>query len=126
MKFDFCRVILLAAIAPVLTFAPQFTPSASAQSVTAKSCVADVIGADVGSLVNIRSGPGLEFSVIGAVTVGNRVIVVNDDQDKSGVPSTFMRRKDSKGNFWYNTKRFRQSEYTGWMREDFLSLRCPQ
>lgn len=126
MKLDFCPIILLAAVSPLLTFSPQFTPNASAQSVTAKSCVADVIGDDIGSLVNIRSGPGVEYKVIGAVTVGNLVIVANDDQSNTVSTTVPMTRRDKEGYLWFNTSRFRQSPYRGWMRSDFLRLKCPQ
>lgn len=116
--------LILAEIAALITFVLQFSASASAQSVTDKSCVADVIGEDIGSQVNIRSGAGTIFSVIGTVSVGNRVIVVNDDQDKSGVVSPF-KRTDSQGDVWYLTTRLRQSPYKGWIRADFLKLNCP-
>lgn len=116
--------LLLAGIATLGSVAPQLTASASAQSITDKSCVADIIGEDIGSQVNIRSGAGTIFNVIGTVSVGNLVIVANDDRDKSGV-ITPLSRKDSEGKTWYLTTRFRASPYKGWIREDFLKLRCP-
>jgi hypothetical protein len=116
--------LLLADIAALAIFAPQFTSSVNAQSITDKSCVADIIGDDIGSQVNIRSGAGTIFSVVGTVSVGNLVIVANDDQEKSGVISP-LSRKDSQGDVWYLTTRYRASEYKGWIRSDFLRLRCP-
>jgi Bacterial SH3 domain len=124
MKSVKSRSLIFAAIASLFTLSPQLTSSAIAQSITDKSCVADVIGENIGSQVNIRSGAGSIFNVIGTVSVGNLVIVVNDDQDRSGVVSPFS-RKDSQGNVWYLTTRFRASEYKGWIRSDFLRLRCP-
>jgi Bacterial SH3 domain len=124
MKSVKSRYLIFAAIASLLPILPQLTSSATAQSITDKSCVADVIGDDVGSQVNIRSGAGSIFNVIGTVSVGNLVIVANDDQDKSGVVTPLSRR-DTQGNVWYLTTRFRASEYKGWIREDFLRLRCP-
>lgn len=116
--------LILAATSTLITFTPQFAPKAIAQSVTAQSCVADIIGEDIGSQVNIRSGAGTIFNVIGTVSVGNLVIVVNDDQDKSGIVSP-LRRTDSQGDDWYLTTRLRQSPYKGWIRADFLQLKCP-
>lgn len=123
MKPIICA-LFLAPITTLAVFSTQFTDMASAQSVTAKSCVADVIGQDIGSQVNIRSGAGTIFNVIGTVSVGNLVIVANDDQDKSRVIAP-LSRKDSEGKTWYLTTRFRASPYKGWMREDFLKLKCP-
>ncbi len=116
--------LILAEIATLATFASQFTSSASAQSITDKSCVADIIGNDIGSQVNIRSGAGTIFNVIGTVSVGNLVIVANDDRDKSGVVAP-LSRQDSQGDVWYLTTRFRASEYKGWIRADFLRIKCP-
>ena len=124
MKSVQSRSLIFAAIASLFTLSPQLTSGAIAQSITDKSCVADIIGEDIGSQVNIRSGAGSNFSVVGTVSVGNLVIVVNNDQDRSGVVSPFSRR-DNQGNIWYLTTRFRGSEYKGWIREDFLRLRCP-
>jgi len=115
---------MVAEILTLATFVPQFTFSAGAQSITDKSCVADILGEDIGSQVNIRSGAGTIFSVIGTVSVGNLVIVANDDRDTSGVVSP-LSREDSQGDVWYLTTRLRASEYKGWIRSDFLRLRCP-
>lgn len=118
-----CAIVFVE-IASLAIFAPQLTNSASAQSITDKSCVADIVGEDIGSQVNIRSGAGSIFSVVGTVSVGNLAIVANDDQNTSRVVSP-LSRKDSEGNVWYLTTRFRASEYKGWIRSDFLKLRCP-
>ena len=118
-----CTFILVE-IATLAIFAPQLTQSASAQSITDKSCVADIVGEDIGSQVNIRSGAGSIFSVVGTVSVGNLVIVANDDQNKSSVVSP-LSRKDSEGNVWYLTTRLRASPYKGWIKADFLRLKCP-
>ena len=67
--------LMVAEILSLSTFFPQFISSASAQSITDKSCVADILGEDIGSQVNIRSGAGTIFSVIGTVSVGNLAIV---------------------------------------------------
>ncbi|MCC3456748.1 SH3 domain-containing protein [Microcoleus sp. PH2017_08_TRC_O_A] len=117
-------VFVFVEIATLTIFAPQITKSVSAQSITDKSCVADIVGEDIGSQVNIRSGAGSIFSVVGTVSVGNLVIVANDDQNKSAVVSP-LSRKDSEGNVWYLTTRLRASEYKGWIKADFLKLRCP-
>jgi Bacterial SH3 domain len=115
---------IFADIAALATLAAQFTFSASAQSITDKSCVADIIGKDIGSQVNIRSGAGTIFNVIGTVSVGNLVIVANDDRETSDIVSP-LSRQDSQGDVWYLTTRFRASEYKGWIRADFLRLKCP-
>jgi hypothetical protein len=118
-------VLILLKIASLAIFVTPFTPrSAIAQSITDKSCVADILGEEIGSQVNIRSGAGSIFSVVGTVSVGNLVIVANDDQNKSSVVSP-LSRKDTEGNVWYLTTRLRASEYKGWIRADFLRLRCP-
>ena len=124
MKSVQSRSLIFAAIASFLTLSPQLTSTAIAQSITDKSCVADIIGDNIGSQVNIRSGAGSIFNVIGTVSVGNLVIVANDDQNQSRVVSPLSRR-DTQGNIWYLTTRFRASEYKGWIRADFLRLRCP-
>jgi hypothetical protein len=116
--------IVIAEIATLAIFAPQLKSSVSAQSITDKSCVADILGEDIGSQVNIRSGAGTIFNVVGTVSVGNLVIVANDDRDKSGVVSP-LSRQDSQGDVWYLTTRYRASEYKGWIRADFLQLKCP-
>ncbi|MBD2176186.1 SH3 domain-containing protein [Pseudanabaena sp. FACHB-1998] len=123
MKSQKICSLLFTEIAVLTTFATQIPP-ANAQSITDKSCIADIIGEDMGSQVNIRSGAGTIFDVIGTVSVGNLVIVANDDQEKSGVVAP-LSRKDSEGKVWYLTTRFRASPYKGWIREDFLKLRCP-
>lgn len=115
---------MVATIAPLITLIPQFTPKLQAQSINSRSCVADVIGDDIGSQVNIRSGPGLNFEVIGTVSVGNLVIIANDNTNRSRHISTLVRR-DNQNNRWYMVSRFRASEDRGWMRADFLSLKCP-
>lgn len=125
MKSAKASFLLLVVTASLTTFVLQFRSNASAQSINAQSCIADIVGEDIGSQVNIRSGAGTIFNVVGTVSVGNRVIVVNDDQEKSGVVSPFV-RTDSQGDVWYLTTRFRASEYKGWIRADFLKITCPQ
>ncbi|TAG75982.1 MAG: hypothetical protein EAZ23_01165 [Oscillatoriales cyanobacterium] len=89
--------VFLLEIATIAIFAPQLTKSAIAQSITDKSCVADIVGEDIGSQVNIRSGAGSIFSVVGTVSVGNLVIVANDDQNKSAVVSPLSWRSKRGG-----------------------------
>ncbi|WP_181016239.1 hypothetical protein [Pseudanabaena sp. BC1403] len=52
------------------------------------------------------------------------MIVANDDRETSGVVSP-LSRQDSQGDVWYLTTRFRASDYKGWIRADFLRLKCP-
>ena len=116
--------LAIAAIAALIPLSPQFTSRVNAQSISSRSCVADVVGNDIGSQVNIRLGPGLDFEVVGTVSVGNLVIIAEDDTNRSRHTSTMLRR-DNQGKLWYMVSRLRSSEYRGWMRSDFLSLRCP-
>jgi hypothetical protein len=124
MKSIKITFLAIAAIAPLIALSPQFISRANAQSISSRSCVADVVGIDIGSQVNIRSGPGLDFEIVGTVSVGNLVIIAEDDSNRSRHTSTMLRR-DNQGKLWYMVSRLRNSEYRGWMREDFLSLRCP-
>jgi hypothetical protein len=124
MKSIKITFLAIAAIAPLIALSPQFTSKVNAQSISSRSCVADVVGKDIGSQVNIRSGPGIDFEIVGTVSVGNLVIIAEDDSNRSRHTSTLQRR-DNQENRWYMVSRLRSSEYRGWMREDFLSLRCP-
>ncbi len=121
MRITFLAIV---AIVPLISLSPSFTSRVNAQAITSRSCVADVVGNDIGSQVNIRSGPGLDFEIVGTVSVGNLVIIAEDDSNRSRHTSTMMLR-DNQGKLWFMVSRLRNSEYRGWMRDDFLSLRCP-
>lgn len=112
------------AIASMLIAIASPISASNAQSITDRSCAAHVIGQHVGTQVNIRNGAAIDFDVVGTVSVGNLVIVVNDDQHP-GAQVMPLSRRDDHGQIWYMTARYRASEYRGWMRSDFLLLKCP-
>ncbi|WP_434686505.1 SH3 domain-containing protein [Pseudanabaena minima] len=69
--------ILSAIIVPLISFAPNFTAIANAQSDTPRAfrgrCVAEILGQEKGSRVNMRSAPGVDSEIVGYVLVGQRV-----------------------------------------------------
>jgi SH3-like domain-containing protein len=103
--------ILVTAIAPFLALSMQFTPSASAQSLS--ECTVGIIGDTPGSRVNLRTGGGTEYSVSAYLLVGQSAIILNDNYDRR------MIREDSEGYNWYYIE-YQLNGTRGWIREDFL------
>ena len=92
------------------------------------NCAATIRGR---STVNLRSGPGTNFAIIGTVAPRSTVIVLNDAKELSE-PSP-LRQTDRQGNHWYMVTRSRADQNDGivppnrraWIREDALSFSCP-
>lgn len=103
--------ILVAAIAPLITLVPQFTSIATAQ--VRGSCNVEIVGRERGSRVNMRSGPGVQFDIVGYVLVGQRVNVLRYDRGASVVDNQQM--------IW-NYVEYIPSQTRGWIRRDFLDV----
>ena len=66
--------ILPAIIVPFISLAPNLTAIADAQSIVRnKRCNIEVTGLEEGSQVNMRSGAGVEYEIVGYVLVGQKV-----------------------------------------------------
>lgn len=92
------------------------------------NCAATIRGR---STVNLRSGPGTNFPVIGTIAPRSTVIVLNDANERSE-PSP-LRQTDRQGRHWYMVTRSRADQPDGtvpanrraWIHEDALSFSCP-
>jgi hypothetical protein len=107
--------ILVTAIAPFLALSMQFTPSASAQSLS--NCNVEIIGRSRGSQVNLRDGAGTEYKRIAYVLVGQYINMLNDPSGSR------YRRRDSEGMTWYYVE-YEPSGTRGWIREEYISPQC--
>jgi hypothetical protein len=112
--------IQVAIIAPLITLVPQFTPIANAQSdsqIVRGRCNADIVGLEEGTRVNMRSGPGVEFDIVGYVLVGQRV---NRLRYEIGAA---VRESDGEGVSWDYVE-YVPSRAKGWIANRFLGSRC--
>lgn len=112
--------ILAAIIAPLITLAPTFTPIANAQSdsqIVRGRCNLDIVGLEEGSQVNMRSGPGVEFDIVGYVLVGQRV---NGLRYEIGAA---VRESDGEGVYWDYVE-YIPSRTRGWIAKPFLGSKC--
>lgn len=109
--------ILVAAIAPLITLVPQFTSIANAQSFVRGGCNAAIVGSETGSRINMRSGPGVEFDLVGYVLVGQQVNRLRYDGGAGVI------ERDNQGIRWSYVE-YIPSQTRGWIREDFLGSRC--
>jgi len=112
--------ILVAIIAPLVTLVPQFTPIASAQSdseIVRGRCNVDIVGLEKGSRVNMRSGPGVEFDIVGYVLVGQRV---NGLRYEIGAA---VRESDGEAVYWDYVE-YIPSQTRGWIAKPFLGDKC--
>ena len=112
--------ILVTAIAPFLALPflalqMQFTPSASAQSLS--DCYVQIVGRTTGSRVNLRDNAGTEFRSRSYLLVGQYVNMLNNDSGKR------VEDQDTEGNTWYYVE-YKPSGTRGWIREDFLAQQC--
>jgi hypothetical protein len=107
--------ILATAIAPFLALQIQFTPSASAQSLS--DCYVEIVGNTTGSRVNLRAGAGTDFRSPAYLLVGQSVNMLNNSSGKR------ISREDRKGSTWYYVE-YEPSSTRGWIREDFLAQQC--
>ena len=116
--------ILLAIIAPLISFAPNFTAIADAQNESQRAfrgrCVADILGQEKGSRVNMRSAPGVESEIVGYVLVGQQVAQLY--YSISGY-SPIVRQSDNEGVNWDYVE-YMPSQTRGWIASRLIDQRC--
>ena len=105
--------LLLSTIAASLL--PQFTPVAVAQ--VRSNCNVRVVGQVRGSQVNMRSGPGTNFSAPNYVLVGQSVNMLNNNNGER------VLAYDRAGNEWYLVE-YIPTRTRGWIRGDLLAPLC--
>jgi len=108
--------ILITSIVSCLALVTQINLSASAQDLS--SCKVSIIGAELGSQVNMRSHPGTEYKISGYVLVGQVVSLVLHNES-----GQYLTGADSQGADWYFVE-YRASGTRGWIREDFVGSNC--
>ena len=109
--------ILVSTIAPLITLIPQLTPNANAQSIVRGRCDFEIVGQEKGSRVNLRSGPGVEFDVVGYVLVGQKVNGLRYDAGAA------VRKSDSEAVYWDYVE-YVPSGTRGWIAKFLLGERC--
>mgnify|MGYP002777190477 FL=1 len=77
-------------------------------------CEANLIAKDSYAQINVRSGPGTEYSSPHYGVVGDRVIILRGNVDG------FAIARDRNGARWVKVE-FSKSRARGWIRRDFLS-----
>lgn len=117
MQIKKTLIATIAVLAPLVTLMPQLTPIANAQSVVRGSCNSDIVGQERGSRVNMRSGPGLEFDIVGYVLVGQRV---NRLRYEAGAAA---RESDGEAVWWHYVE-YIPSGTRGWILTSFVGERC--
>ena len=108
--------ILAAIIVPFISLAPQFTPIANAQSdqsIVRGRCNVRIVGLEKGSRINMRSGPGVEFDLVGHVLVGQRV---NKLRYEIGAA---VRESDGEGVYWDYVE-YIPSQTRGWIVNTYV------
>ncbi|MCT7967064.1 SH3 domain-containing protein [Laspinema sp. D1] len=85
-------------------------PSSHLPSSVAQSAEMGVLTTTQGSQINIRSGPGIEYSALHYGVVGDRVQILDSQRENSS--DIYSRR-------WHQV-RFVESGAVGWVRGDFL------
>ncbi len=115
---------LVAIIASLVTLMPQFTVIADAQNETQIGvrgrCVADIIGLEEGSRVNMRSAPRVDSEIVGYVLVGQQVAQLY--YSISGY-SPIVRQTDKEGVSWDYVE-YMPSETRGWIASHLLDQTC--
>jgi len=69
--------------------------------------------------ITLRQGPGTNYRSNGYGLVGDRVYIL------TVIPPDIDYKKDSQGYGWYRVG-FPKSGVSGWIREDFLRVKCAQ
>lgn len=81
-------------------------------------CIAELTANTPGSRITLRSGPSTNYTSLGYGLVGDIVYVLTEDG-----PPELDYGVDSAGATWYRVG-FPGSGASGWIREDFLDMRC--
>ncbi len=116
--------ILPAIIAPLISFAPNLTEIANAQSDTPRAfrgrCIAEILGQEKGSRVNMRSAPGVDSEIVGYVLVGQRVAQLYYGV---GGYAPIVKKSDREGVSWDYVE-YLPSETRGWIASYLLDQTC--
>lgn len=81
------------------------------------TCYAHLTAASSSARINLRSGPGTQYSTRGYGLPGDFVYILEGDRQFGDyVP-------ENNGRVWYRVG-FRSSGARGWIRSDFLNLSC--
>ncbi len=115
MQIKKTLIATIAMIVPLITLLPQLTPIATAQ--VRSNCSVSIVGNERGSRVNMRSGPGTEFTSPGYILVGQAVRMLNDSNGNR------ISRNDNQRMKWFLVE-YVPSGTRGWVREDFLGSSC--
>ncbi|MBD2151418.1 SH3 domain-containing protein [Pseudanabaena sp. FACHB-1277] len=110
-------IATIAVLAPLVSLMPQFSQVANAESIVRGRCNYDITGIERGARVNMRSGPGVEFDVIGYVLVGQRVNQLRYDIGAAVIES------DSEAVNWAYVE-YLPSRTRGWIARFLLSEKC--
>ncbi len=117
MQIKKTLIATIAVLTPLVTLLPQLTPIASAQSIVQGRCNSEIVGQERGSRVNMRSGPGVEFDIVGYVLVGQRVNRLRYEEGAA------VRDSDTEAAYWDYVE-YIPSGTRGWIAKSFLSERC--
>jgi hypothetical protein len=116
--------LLPAIIAPLISLAPNLTAIADAQSDTQRAfrgrCLADILGQEKGSRVNMRSAPGVDSEIVGYVLVGQRVAQLYYSISEY---SPIVRQSDNEGVDWDYVE-YMPSQTRGWIASYLLDQTC--
>jgi hypothetical protein len=116
--------LLPAIIAPLISLAPNLTAIADAQSDTQRAfrgrCLADILGQEKGTRVNMRSAPGVDSEIVGYVLMGQRVAQLY--YSISGY-SPIVRQTDKEGVDWDYVE-YMPSQTRGWIASYLLDQTC--
>ncbi|XGV87670.1 MAG: hypothetical protein ACAF42_01215 [Limnothrix sp. BL-A-16] len=111
-------------IATILSLA--IAPPSSGQSL-GTNCFGTIRG---NSAVNLRSGPGTQFSIVDRVNPSSTVILLNDANER-WEPNP-LTHTDGQGNQWHMVTKSRSGQgeivppnRRAWIREDLMSISCP-
>lgn len=80
-------------------------------------CSTYLTSQDTGSRINVREGPGTNFSAQHYGLTNDWVDILN----RNGNPSNWMSAQDGQGFTWYQVG-FPSSRAYGWVRSDFVSI----
>ncbi|MBE9226987.1 SH3 domain-containing protein [Phormidium sp. LEGE 05292] len=82
-------------------------------------CEATLTTIDKNTRITLRQGPGMDYRSNGYGLVGDRGYIL------TVIPPDIDYKKDRQGYGWYRVG-FPKSGLSGWIREDFLRVKCTQ